>query len=402
MSSRLQLALHGLAVVLLSAYPLSIVLRANLGVIPIRASAILLILAVNLVLIGALFVALRMVTPDLVSRAAWLSVFFIVFGAYQLALQGAIALGWPFLPDDPLVALSYACFGALVATISVRPWRTRKWDPIPFLIVGVVLVGTNAGLGISRVIAFSSVTADNNGGWQRAAADLIAQATPDDAAPKATADRDIYYIILDGFGRADTMARLYDLDLGPFVASLEAKGFVIPERSAPNYVQTYLSLASTLNLGYLEGIAAAVGTGSIDRNPLAYAIDRNALMKLAKRAGYRVIGIGSDFMATESMSAVDLCLCAQYGSGSAEQALFAANPLATFVLGPRFFGAHRRKVLDAFDGLEAKRDPGNHAFVFAHVAHPPSALRVQWGWHRTSGVWSGNVPGWQSLLRIPS
>jgi hypothetical protein len=374
MTARMQLALHGLAVFLLSAYPLSVVARANLGVVPIRPAAILFVLAINLVLVVVLDSVLRLVTRDVGGRAAWLSVFFIVFGGYRLVLEVSMALGWPLMPDDPVVAITFATISAVVATMTTRPWRVGKTrDPIPFVIVGVVLVGTNVALGLSRLSAFSSADQPGAAGWQRAASDLIAQAMPESPSIPGTADRDIYYIILDGFGRSDTMARLYDVDLKPFVASLEAKGFTVPAKAATNYAQTYLSIASALNLGYLDGIAAAVGTGNVDRNPLAYVIDRNALMQLARRRGYQLVHVGSDFTATESMSSVDVCLCTQYGSGSAEQALFAANPLAAFVLGPRFFGAHRRKVLEAFEALHTAQAGGRPSFVFAHLVfpHPP-------------------------------
>ena len=50
--SRSSLLLHALGVLLLSAYPLSVVVRANLGVVPIRLSAILFVLAINLVLVA--------------------------------------------------------------------------------------------------------------------------------------------------------------------------------------------------------------------------------------------------------------------------------------------------------------------------------------------------------------
>lgn len=373
MSSRTRLTLHALAVLLLSAYPLSVVVRANLGVVPIRPSAVLFVLAINIVLVAVLYVALRLVTRDVVGRAAWLSVFFIVFGAYRFILELSMAIGWPFMPDDPVVAITFAIMAALVATLTTRPWRLRTRDPIPFLIVGTVLVGTNVALGVSRLTAFSSASQESRGRWQHAATELIAEAMRDAPPATGSAQRDIYYIILDGFGRADTISRVYDFDLEPFVTWLQARGFGVPDKAATNYGQTYLSIASTLNLGYLDGIATAVPSNSVDRNPLAYLIDRNALMQLAKRAGYELVSVGSDFTPTENMASVDVCLCTQYGSGSSEQALFAANPLAAFVLGPRFFGAHRRKVLDAFEALGAPRAGTRPAFVFAHLVfpHPP-------------------------------
>jgi len=75
---------------------------------------------------------------------------------------------------------------------------------------------------------------------------LAMQPLPPDAARP-----DIYYIVLDGFGSASTLQRVYDLDNMAFVRSLQELGFFVAEHSHANYSQTQLSLASSLNLSYL-------------------------------------------------------------------------------------------------------------------------------------------------------
>jgi hypothetical protein len=73
---------------------------------------------------------------------------------------------------------------------------------------------------------------------------------------------DIYYIILDGHARSDILAELYGYDNNWFVDSLRQRGFYVADRSRTNYAQTYLSLASTLNMTYLDSLAQAVGPKS--------------------------------------------------------------------------------------------------------------------------------------------
>ena len=68
---------------------------------------------------------------------------------------------------------------------------------------------------------------------------------------------DIYYVILDGYARADALARHYDFDNAPFLAALGARGFFVAEESLANYPYTYLSLASSLNGRYLTAEIAA-------------------------------------------------------------------------------------------------------------------------------------------------
>lgn len=61
---------------------------------------------------------------------------------------------------------------------------------------------------------------------------------------------DIYYLILDGYGGSEMLSDVYDFNNQSFLNSLEKKGFYIANESKSNYVRTYLSLGSTLNVDY--------------------------------------------------------------------------------------------------------------------------------------------------------
>ncbi|HET9473929.1 MAG TPA: hypothetical protein VFO82_08550, partial [Steroidobacteraceae bacterium] len=67
---------------------------------------------------------------------------------------------------------------------------------------------------------------------------------------------DIYYVIVDGYARADVLREYYDFDNSEFVAGLEKRGFAVNDSSRANYYWTFLSLASSLNYDYLQDIAA--------------------------------------------------------------------------------------------------------------------------------------------------
>jgi hypothetical protein len=375
-ASRVHEMLHILAAVILSAYPLSLMLRENLGVVPIGAATWLWVVGVDLVLVTGLFWILRFVTRDVAARAAWLGVFFLLFGAYSVVLQLAAALGWPLRPDRPVVAVSYTLVSVAIATITTRPARLRRRDPIPLLMIGGILVGTNAVTGLARAATFAGAIGDSADGWRPAAAALIEASTAAQHRLPRPA-QDIYYIVLDGFGRADVLERFYGLDLRDFTAFLQTRGFHVPQKARSNYAQTYLSLGSTLNLAYVDDVARVVGRGGSNRDPLAYLVDHNALMTVAKRTGYQVVGIGSDYIATERIRAADVCICDQYGSSMTEQLVFAATPLVGVSLGQHAFDAHRRKVDEAFDVLEQPRAGSPASFVFAHVIapHPPFVFR---------------------------
>jgi len=72
--------------------------------------------------------------------------------------------------------------------------------------------------------------------------------------PAGKAAPDIYYIILDAYARDVTLLNDYDLDTRPFLKELEQMGFFVARCSQSNYAQTQLSLASSLNMDYLQAL----------------------------------------------------------------------------------------------------------------------------------------------------
>lgn len=67
---------------------------------------------------------------------------------------------------------------------------------------------------------------------------------------------DIYYIILDAYGRQDVLLNKLGFDNSEFLSSLEERGFYVAECSQSNYGYTRLSLPSSLNYDYLEALNA--------------------------------------------------------------------------------------------------------------------------------------------------
>ena len=63
---------------------------------------------------------------------------------------------------------------------------------------------------------------------------------------------DIYYIILDGYERADYLQDLFGYDNSIFITALEERGFFIVSSSHSNYLNTNYSLNTSLNLTYFH------------------------------------------------------------------------------------------------------------------------------------------------------
>ncbi|MBU1126818.1 LTA synthase family protein, partial [Patescibacteria group bacterium] len=109
---------------------------------------------------------------------------------------------------------------------------------------------------------------------------------------------DIYYIILDGYAREDILEKFYDYDNSGFTKSLEKMGFYVADFSRSNYIHTYLSLPSTLNMRYLDELAQKYGTNPVDGSAARKLVSENEVSKKLKDYGYTIINFASSWEGT--------------------------------------------------------------------------------------------------------
>jgi hypothetical protein len=182
---------------------------------------------------------------------------------------------------------------------------------------------------------------------------------------------DIYYIILDGYGRSDILEDIYNLNNGEFVSFLESKGFYIAEESSSNYSQTGLSLASSLNLMYLDEFSQQVGPQSENLSPLKANIEDNLVFYQLHQAGYSVVVFSSGFTLTE-LNTADHLFSFGEAPDSFQNILINNTPLSMFLLGKQY-DWHRKRIEYAFQMLPEISQENQPTFVFAHILapHPP-------------------------------
>ncbi len=190
--------------------------------------------------------------------------------------------------------------------------------------------------------------------------------------------RDIYFLIFDRYGSATSLESLYGIDDRPFVERLRARGFEIASDSHANYVKTSLSLASTLNLDYLEDIVAAQGPASADHGPIDARLSDHAVGRFLRDRGYQYVHVGSYFGPTRTSELADRDL----GPGGPSDFLAALYDVSALPAIARRIGAttatparerHHavgRFQLETLDMLAGEAGP---LFVFAHLLlpHPP-------------------------------
>lgn len=214
----------------------------------------------------------------------------------------------------------------------------------------------------------------------RGRAVAVAEPTPDEPAGGFTQRPDIYYVVPDGYGRADVLADHLGYDSAPFLDELRGRGFVVVDGATANYPMTYLSVSSTLDMDYLlePGPEALDGT----RGPYYHRLQGGSRVHEILRAeGYRYVQAPPGTWSGSACSGMeDLCVEAvsRRGAtswlGEAEWALLQLTPagsvaeslLTEWLERPFADPAHvARTVRDA--------DLGGPAYVQIHMLqpHPP-------------------------------
>ena len=187
---------------------------------------------------------------------------------------------------------------------------------------------------------------------------------------------DIYYIILDAYGRTDSLRTFQGYDNTPFIHQLENRGFYVAGRSRANYDQTPLCLASALNLDYLDGRALAAGPYGGSTEPARRLLDDNAVANFLSKLGYHYVYVWSGTEET-GVGTADLVLARDQESSEFEgqlkglTALDMSDRMRTIV-----YAHHRSNLLIAFDHLDTVAKLHYPKFVFTHILapHPPFVL----------------------------
>jgi len=116
---------------------------------------------------------------------------------------------------------------------------------------------------------------------------------------------DVYYILLDGYTRADTLQSVYHFDNTPFTNQLKQLGFVLPNCAQSNYSWTALSLSSTFQMNYLQAYNPHVYQPDEHMDYLTFQgfIVHNPVRQSLHDLGYKVVAFETDFPFTEMTDA---------------------------------------------------------------------------------------------------
>jgi hypothetical protein len=262
----------------------------------------------------------------------------------------------------------------LMFVVAIVPWMLEKsnrsrwptWAEVNRLLTGTAIL-TTAILAVPFAKAVALALHPEH-----------RESEAEDVVRAAGVRPDVYLVVLDGYARSDVLLDVYGFDNSEFVRFLQSRGFVVPARSRSNYAKTVLSVASMLNMEYVETIEP-----DLERAPYWWLMSRfishSRTRRLLEKLGYRTVAVATDWGITDNDS-VDTYLAPRtIMSSDFEHFLVQGTPLRVMapLLSKALFvhsnDSHRELIrfnLRILGQLAAAPGP---KFVFAHVVapHPP-------------------------------
>ncbi len=204
---------------------------------------------------------------------------------------------------------------------------------------------------------------------------------------------DIYYIILDGYGREDILKELYGFDNFEFVNELSQLGFYVAPEATSNYSQTLLSLGSSMNFQYVDDTLLTVDPSSGDRRELTDRILHSRIRQILTENGYKFVSFDNGFVT--SVEDADIYYEHRGPQSQGRSMFLAMNAFESLLfeqsilrpllntgilsqeslkktLNDRYI-RHADRILFSFEKLAQIPAMDGDYFVFAHILapHPP-------------------------------
>ena len=209
--------------------------------------------------------------------------------------------------------------------------------------------------------------------------------------PEGQQPPDIYYIILDAYARDDSLLEDYGLDNTPFLDSLADEGFYIAPCSQSNYNLTRFSLATSLNMNYVEELLKPEQMTGTKKTGLGHLIRYSSVRQTLENLGYKSIAFETGFIWTQIKDA-DIYLSQNQAALGGERLSKYVNEFELLLLKSsaaliiidgtalllnitpqeidKTDNVRRDLVLFVFEQLNSMPSVEGPKFVFAHIVSP--------------------------------
>lgn len=357
---------------LFAPFPVTFLLAENIHELAASEAVapLLLVLAVTTATVFALSAAFNDIHKAAASASILIFIFFS-YGPLQAVVTGRTVLGLDVGGDRFLLPL-WLCLAGAALFLVVRARRPLTQLTSTLNITSLALIALN----LSTLLVYATSRNES--------ADPISLPGSEAAAAMLP---DIYYIVPERYGSKASLKEHFELDVGPFHDFLQERGFFVAESSTSNYANTAHSLASSLNMSYLDELTRHVERPSEDFEPIFDLIRNNRVANFLKEQGYQYINLGDWYLPTASSPIADMNLTYDGSSylgrvfGSEFHRILYRTTLAWTASKHLGIGAddldprrrHYSHSLWQFEELGRVRDLPGPKFVFAHlsISHDP-------------------------------
>ncbi len=351
---------------LLAVYPILYLWSHNTAEVPAADLVIPIAISVGAVLLLQVLVGLAVKDRQKAALIVSLAViFYLSRGHVSRALYVYVPWGYHFTAQPRFltlwIALAAVLVTAVVRTRSSLHGLTRFLNLASAALVAMPL----AGIVAYQVSEDGSMRTARR--WDRFVAARCARQAmlhPEPGQPP----RDVYYIILDEYGRADRLKQVFGYDNRSLTRYLARKGFYVADKSVSNYSTTYPSLSCSLNMDYLDVIASREGAKSVGYySQFGSMIRNNTVARMLKNAGYRFVFVSSGWQVTDRNPYADVL---RRPSAMNEFDRVLLSDTALVELEPAILNSYRHHTKYSFEQLAEIPKMRQPSFALVHIVCP--------------------------------
>lgn len=366
--------------ILLSIYPVIFLYAENPGEIDFTEILKLLVylLAFGLYLLGATIFFVR----DTIKSSLLVSLFLIVFYSWGYVYKGLESTGIAIFSQTTIMVVT----GLIYAILALLIFKTKKQlanISVVLNVVAICLVLLST-FNIAQTALDKDIALSTSGNFDY---EVSRDYQNDNKFKK---QRDIYYLIFDQYARADILKEAYEFDNSMFINFLEERGFYVAKKSYSNYSRTKHSLASSLNLNYINYLSSKVAEKWLWNNPeeLNSLLRDYKVWRFLKYKGYKFIHFGANrgetfwnefadenynILTTQSNDRIVLNIIYRNSFLWPILRIFDLHEGLTVNLVKDFGLLKRESILYKFQKLKEIPDIKEPTFTFAHFLspHPP-------------------------------
>lgn len=330
------------------------------------------------------YISSHVVSPSQILRpliVLWLVIALLIWPAYWLTrdwnwavvLLTIIVLGFAFSSEFFFIVLAFLAVVGVCWVAFMRLRRTR----LQLMHFMYILMGTSLFFASYAFFLEGAMLARIP--WMPYRQKLMdARNYSLSSLSSLSVKRDIYYIVVDGYARSDILQEMFGFDNASFVSYLQEKGFVVPASGQSNYPATPLSIASTLNMDYIQSLLPALNELP-HRWLMAPFIDYSRIRALLESQGYQTVSLSTNWTITDNVTTdrylhpFPIMLTDFEGFVMDFTPLRSLEPILDGFAPPPTPETHREVIRYNFATLSELPDLPGPKYIFAHIIspHPP-------------------------------